>query len=102
MLPGLQRDRRAPEQRDGTVPVATLRMGDADGQLGETAPKLAVAGGGGFPPCLENLVRAEGAARPEQLLGDIEGLDRRKRRGVGFDGSGPAWQRPSERIARSR
>src|SRR3954470_19889803 len=63
---------RAPQQqRARTDRVAALRMRDADGELRESAPELAI-GLGRLPHGLEDLVRAERLTARQQLVRKVD------------------------------
>ena len=59
-----------PEQGDRAAGVAPAGVGQPDRDLGQALPQIALAGRGGLPGRLEDLVRVERAALPEQLVGE--------------------------------
>ena len=59
----------AAQQRHRALRVAPLHVGQADRELGQSLPQLAMLPRSGLPYCLEYLVRVEGVAIVDQPLG---------------------------------
>ena len=68
--------RRAAEQGDCTLDVATLDVGDADSELGQALPQHPLIVRAVLPCGLEHFVRVERQAPVQQILGKGQGLGR--------------------------
>ena len=92
------------EQRDRAPGVVTLQMGEADRELRQALPHVALRGLGGLPRRLEHLVRLERKALVQQSLGLAHGLVRGEDEIVGHpvDADGAVWQRAAAGVPRSR
>lgn len=64
----------ATEQGDGAAGVAPAGVRQADRDLGQALPQVALVRRSGLPGRLEDLVRVEGAAVAEQAVGEDGGI----------------------------
>ena len=64
----------AAEQGDGAAGVAPAGVRQADRDLGQALPQVALVRRSGLPGRLEDLVRVEGAAVTEQAVGEDGGI----------------------------
>jgi hypothetical protein len=94
----------APEQGHGAAGVPPVRVGQADGDLGEPLPQVALAGPCGLPRRLEDLMGVERAARAQQLAGQPGRVRPGKREVLGHLrlAALAAAQRPSQPVTRAR
>src|SRR5699024_3590464 len=88
LFPGERVDRGgcAVEDGGGAAGIAPGRVGDAHGELRQSAPQRPVGARGLLPVVLEDVVRMEGAAPVEELLAQCDGFGRGAR-----DALGLAW-----------
>ena len=60
----------ATEQGDGATGVAAVRVGQADGDLGQALPQIAFCRWAGLPGRFQDFMRVEWAAGPKQFVGE--------------------------------
>jgi hypothetical protein len=100
---GRQAVSATPEQARGTASVPPPRVRQADSELSQSLPQVALGRRSGLPRRLKHLVGVERAIGVDQLLSGRQGFQRRKGPVVGWRLAGcVSGQRPAERVARPR
>ncbi|KXO98954.1 hypothetical protein AXK60_22480 [Tsukamurella pseudospumae] len=89
------------EQDDRSLRITPLYMGDADRELREPLPELALLAWAALPRTLEDLVRGEGVPAVQRVLRPAQRNLRRKVQVVGYtvDPDAPDGEGTTETIA---
>jgi len=93
----------APQQARGTASIAAECVRQANGDLSQSLPQVALARRRRFPGCLKHLMRVKREIGVNQILGSCQRFQGRPGPVVGWRLAGCIpGQRPAEFVARSR